>query len=161
MNIQDLSAIAQIIGAVSVVVSLVYLAIQIRQNTKQVEDHTRAVRAAALHASLSYGLDTRISVFTSEEVASIYARGLEDPGSLDKIEVLRFRLMMASIVDTFLNMYSQTKMSGFSPDTWVAQANSARRVLRTNGGRWFWGVYGSEYNESFKEEIDTLIKENV
>jgi hypothetical protein len=161
LNIQDFAAIAEIVGAVAVVVSLIYLAIQIRQNTKQVEEHTRAVRAAALHASLSYGLDTRISVFTSGEVASIYARGLEDPGALNEMELLRFRLAMASIVDTFLNMYSQTKMSGFSPETWEAQAKSARRVLGTNGGRWFWSVYGSEYNESFRREVDTLLGENA
>ena len=161
LNIQEIAAIAEIIGAVAVVVSLIYLAIQIRQNTKQIEEHTRAVRAAALHASLSYGLDTRISVFSSGDVASIYARGLENPGSLDKMEIERFRLMMASIVDTFLNMYSQTKMSGFSPETWEGQAISARRVLGTNGGRWFWSVYGSEYNESFRREVDVLLRENV
>jgi len=161
LNIQDLGAIAEIVGAVAVVVSLVYLSIQIRQNTKQVEEHTRAVRAAALHASLSYALDTRLSVSTSGDVASIYARGMENPESLDEIELIRFRLLMASIVDTFLNMYSQTKMSVFSPETWEAQANSARRVFASNGGRWFWSAYGSEYNESFRKEIDVLLKENA
>lgn len=117
MNIQDLGAISEIVSAFAVVVSLVYLAIQIRQNTKQVEEHTRAVRAAALHASLSYALETRLSVSTSGDVASIYARGMENPESLDETELIRFRLLMASIFDTFLNMYSQTKMSGFSPET--------------------------------------------
>jgi hypothetical protein len=161
VNVQELAAVADIVGALALVITLIYLAIQLRQNTKEIEENTKAVRAAALHASLSYALDTRLSVSTSGDVASIYARGMENPESLDEIEIIRFRLLMASIVDTFLNMYSQTKMSGFSPETWEAQANSARRVLASNGGRWFWSAYGSEYNESFRKEIDVLLKENV
>lgn len=143
------------------ITSLIYVAIQIRQNTKQIEENTRAVRAAALHAGISYAIDSRISISSTKEMASIYVRGLKDPKSLDEIEVLRFRLTMANIVDTIWKMYSQTKMSGFSPDTWHAQAMTAQRVLGTRGGRWFWKAYGSEYNEFFRNEIETLIEENA
>lgn len=158
MNIQEVSAVANIVGAIALVITLIYLAIQIRQNTKEIEENTKAVRAAALHACLAYALDSRISVTSSGEMASIYTRGLANPGSLDAIETVRFRLTMANIVDTFFNMYTQTKMSGFSPETWESQANSARRVLSTAGGRWFWNNYRSEYNANFRKEIDTLLE---
>jgi len=38
MNWEIITAIGEIIGALAVVISLIYLAKQIRQNTKQVEE---------------------------------------------------------------------------------------------------------------------------
>jgi hypothetical protein len=161
MDVQELAAVADIVGAIAVVVTLIYLAVQLRQSTKQIEENTRAVRAAALHAGISYAIDNRNAISSTHEMASIYARGSEDPHSLDGVELLRFRLTMANFVDTLWNMYSQSKMTGFSPETWAAQINIARRVFGTNGGKWFWNAYRLEYDEQLRREIDALIERNA
>ncbi|MFT4562959.1 MAG: hypothetical protein ACI9BW_002710 [Gammaproteobacteria bacterium] len=49
MNWDALGAISELVGALAVVATLVYLAIQIRQNTKQIEENTSTVRASAVH----------------------------------------------------------------------------------------------------------------
>jgi hypothetical protein len=157
MSIQDLGAIGELVGAVAVVVSLIYLATQIRQNTRQIEENTSAVRASAVHASLSYAFDNRAATYSDQGTSEIYHRGLDDPEALNDVERLRFRLIMANAVDAFWNMYSQTQMTGFSPETWVAQARIAKRVLGTNGGRWNWANYRNEYHEDFVREVDDLV----
>jgi hypothetical protein len=48
MNWDAISTIAEVVGAAAVVVSLIYLAVQIQQNTKQVEEQARGQRFAAL-----------------------------------------------------------------------------------------------------------------
>ena len=48
MTLQDLGNLGEFISAVAVVVSLVYVAYQIRQNTRQLADHSRALGLAAL-----------------------------------------------------------------------------------------------------------------
>jgi hypothetical protein len=48
MNIQDLGALGEIVGAVAIVVTLAYLAIQIRYAKVAVTDQSRQSRAAAL-----------------------------------------------------------------------------------------------------------------
>ncbi len=156
MNWDTIGAFSELIGAVAVVISLVYLAIQIRQNTRQVEESTIQGRAAALHSSLSYAVDNRIATFSDENTASIYLRGLKDAESLNELEQLRFRLIFANVVDAGWNMYSQSKMTGFSPEAWKAQARTIIRLLDTNGGKWFWDNYGSEYHQDFRIEIERI-----
>ena len=157
MTIQDWGAIGEVIGAVAVVISLIYLAAQIRQNTKQIEENTSAVRASALHAGLTYAFNNRTATYSDGETAEIYLRGLSAPENLSEVELLRFRLILANTVDAMWNMYSQTKMSGFSPETWEAQAETVKRVLNTEGGKWYWCNYRQEYNLEFANEIDVLI----
>lgn len=53
MTIQDLGALGEIIGAVAVVASPIYLAIQIRQNTQQISQDVEATRLAALEDTLN------------------------------------------------------------------------------------------------------------
>ncbi len=48
MNIQDLGALGEIVGAVAIVVTLAYLAVQIRYAKAAVTDQSRQSRAAAL-----------------------------------------------------------------------------------------------------------------
>lgn len=64
MSIQDWGAIGEILGAVGVILTLLYLAIQIRQNT-------HATRAASHHAvtdSLNQG---NIAIAQNAELAQI------------------------------------------------------------------------------------------
>ncbi|MCH8140758.1 MAG: hypothetical protein IH908_04080 [Proteobacteria bacterium] len=50
-TIQDLGAVGEFIGAIGVVITLVYLAHQIRQNTAQLKQNIPTAKAAALNAS--------------------------------------------------------------------------------------------------------------
>lgn len=47
MNWDAIGAIAELLGAIGVIVSLVYLATQIRQSREQMAHNTRALRAGA------------------------------------------------------------------------------------------------------------------
>ena len=47
MTIQDLGALGDMIGGVAVVASLIYLAIQIRQNTQQISRNVEVTRFSA------------------------------------------------------------------------------------------------------------------
>ncbi len=50
-TIQDYGALGELVGAIVVVITLVYLAFQIRQNTRQLEQNTLIAITAAITAS--------------------------------------------------------------------------------------------------------------
>ena len=156
MNWEALGAIGSLANALAVLSTLVYLAIQVRQNTKQIEENTNAVRASAVHASLNFTFSNRAAVFSDEGTAEIYERGVENIDSLNSTERLRFRLMMNNVFDAYLNMYSQTESTGFSPTTWKAQVFLFKRVLQTNGGTWFWESNREAYPEAFQAEVERI-----
>lgn len=47
MNWDALGAIGEIIGAFAVVITLIYVAAQMRQNNRQIEENTKVIRLAA------------------------------------------------------------------------------------------------------------------
>ncbi len=146
MSLDDLGNIGEAIGAVAVVVSLIYLASQIRQNT-------RAVRAAAVDSSIGHSMDVRKSLYESEGLARIYTAGSIDPDALSAEDLVRFRILYHNILLSFWNIYSQTSLAGLPVETWSAQIPAVQRVLSTAGGKWFWANYRHEFEPSFRDEI--------
>ena len=84
-TIQDLGALGELIAAIGVVITLIYLAYQIRQNTVQLEQNTLAAQAAAVSASNMALRHTRHSIYESTEVSEIYCRGNENPRDLGEV----------------------------------------------------------------------------
>jgi hypothetical protein len=83
MNLNDLANLGQIIGALAVVISLFYVAHQIRQNTNAV----RSATAQTVHEHFAkwYHL-----VAADDELSEIVAMGLRDYGSPSEKERVRF-----------------------------------------------------------------------
>jgi hypothetical protein len=82
MNWEALGAVGELIGAAGVILTLVYLAHQIRQNT-------RAIRAQTHQAITSANLGMAMGLAESEGLAGVLVRGLADFDSLDPADRLR------------------------------------------------------------------------
>ena len=70
MTILEISEIlgnlGEFVGAIGVVVTLVYLAYQIRQNTRQLEQNVTIAKATAVNASTIAQSDIRRSIYETE-----------------------------------------------------------------------------------------------
>jgi len=161
-TIQELGAAGEFVGAIGVVVTLVYLAYQIRQNTVQLEQSTRTARAAAQNASNTALRDTRASIFESDEMAEIFSMGNDDPEALGDIGKLRYRLCIQNVTEVMLEIHAQTLVTGFAPETWHTQGYTlVRRILATPGGRWFWEAFRDNYPLDFRVEVDRILAERA
>jgi len=156
LSLQDLGSIGELISAVAVVISLVYLASQIRQNTRQIDENTKAAMADAFDSSISHAFVARQSIVENQDVASIYLRGADDPEALSDEERLRYRLMLHNILWSIWNMQSQAQVGELSAETWSAQLETLRRISRTKGFEWFWADYSGEFGASFKRIVAEL-----
>lgn len=151
-------AVSDLVGAAAVVVSLIYLAFQIRQNTKQLEQNERTAIASSLNASATNYRENRNVLIANGEVTDIFLKGADNPESLDPSDLYRFRLLMLNFIDANWDIYAQTVATGFSPETWQAQPTPViRRVLGTPGGRWFWNEFRADYSQEFQYEIDRIL----
>lgn len=157
-TIQDLGAVGELVGAIGVVVTLGYLAYQIRQNTIQLEQNILTAKAAAQNASNTALRETRHSIFESHEMAEIFRDGNQDPEALEELPRLRYRLILQNVTEVMLEIYAQTMATGFAPDTWHSQGCSlVARILGTPGGRWFWHQYADNYPADFIAEVDRVL----
>lgn len=115
-SIQELGAAGEFVGAIGVVITLVYLAYQIRQNTIQLEQSILTARAAAQNASNTALRETRASIFESTEMSEIFQAGNSNPEDLDDVSRFRYRLTMHNVTDVMLEIYAQTLATGFAPE---------------------------------------------
>lgn len=149
MNWEAIGAVGEIVGALAVLVTLVYLAMQIRQNTK-------SVQAAAVDSANSQVSKIREVIFADADVANMYRRGNEDPASLSEDDTIRYRLLIHNIMLSLSNSITQASVSGLSESMTQVELPILGRVVGTAGGRWFWETYRDEFEESFRGTIDEL-----
>ena len=83
MTLSDLANLGQIIGAVAVVISLIYVALQIRQNTAAI----RSATAQSVHEQFAGWYN---SFACDASLSQIAINGLKDYGSLTENEKARF-----------------------------------------------------------------------
>lgn len=161
-SIQDLGAAGEFVGAIGVVITLVYLAYQIRQNTIQLEQNTLTAKAEAQNASNTALRETRASIFESEEMAEIFHVGNSNPEDLGDVPRLRYRLALQNVTDVMLEIYAQTLATGFAPETWNTQGHTlVARILATPGGQWFWSTFGNNYPLDFRLEVDRILERSA
>jgi len=159
MNWEAIGAIGEGVGAIAVVLTLGYLALQIRQNTRNIQTNTQALRLAAYDSWVTNAAGLRRSVIENEEVARIYETGLADPDQLQGLEQTRFRVLMRSMVQGIQIEYFQLAHSELFPETWAASRHTLRRLLGQPGGARFWASYKHEFPAGFVQELDRVLSE--
>ena len=92
MSIQDLGAIGELLAAIATLFTLIYLALQIRQNSRNLQEATSA--------SMNQGwasINTRLS--SDPKFASIFIRGRANLADLDEVETEQFRAFVQDILN--------------------------------------------------------------
>ncbi len=164
MSIMELGALGEFVGAIAVVVTLAYLAVQIRQNTHAMDESKRLalaqtyqMRADALQTMLVQASESEHS---GPIITKLTSAGYpEDAASLDQLsanERGRFRQWQIAQQTHWDNMYYQYQQ-GFLDEEYY------RGEFRVRVGRLapIWNalnVTGSR--PSFEEEIERILEEN-
>ena len=148
MNWDAIGAVGEVLGAVGVIVTLVYLALQIRQNTQ-------ALRAASVDSMTNIANGIRTNLFSDPNVTAIYMRGLADIESLNDLERERFRLLMTNALWALWNSFAQAQLG--DTQSWDAQKPLLQRFLSQPGGQWYWQTYKKEFSSDFQQEVDLAL----
>ncbi len=147
MTLQDLGNIGEFVGAVGVVVTLVYLAVQIRRNTISVRASTfqEAVRDVATLSDL---------LATDAELARIWSSGLRDFAALKPEERVRFAAYMLGMFRRLENVLYQTQHGALDPAYWDGQLSSMQDTLSQPGVAAWWARAQGLFSPSFREYVE-------
>src|SRR5947208_16279733 len=100
MNWEAVSAIGQIVGAVGVIISVIYLALQVRSNARQ----TRLASMRTMSDALNQWLQ---SLAENAEFGDLYYRGMRDSESIQGADLPRFSGLMDHLFRIYGDMYYQ------------------------------------------------------
>jgi hypothetical protein len=153
VSLDDLGNIGEFVGAIGVVISLAYLAVQIRQNTRQLSQNTDSARLAAIEAANREFNAVRDQVVRDPEVADLYLRGLRDYGSLEPRDRLRFGLLLQNFFFTAQTLFQHYEFRGFGG----FRTSSLDTVLRHRGACEWWNRERSQFSRGFVGLVDERI----
>ena len=111
MNWAAIGAVSDMLGAIAVVLSLVYVAAQVRHNTDAL---SRAASADAI-AGIRHWNE---NVIGDPALARIFSRGVEDMNALDEDGRIRFIILMLNLIKTFEDMHYQFSKGAMEPEVW-------------------------------------------
>lgn len=95
MTIQDLGSLGEFVASFGVIASLIYLAVQVRQNTHQIRQSVNSIEMEAYGDLIGRITDYNLAVMRDRSLSELMVRAREDPQSLDTIDRYRyFSLMM-------------------------------------------------------------------
>jgi hypothetical protein len=150
MNWDAIGALGEVVGAIAVFITLVYLTLQIRQNT-------RSVKAAAVQAAMISASSTYSALAYDAEMSRIYWEGLSDFKSLPREERRRFATYMASTLKPTENLLVQTRLGTLDYDDWEGERNELVRHFSQPGTRTWWvkgeAAFGRELVDFIKSDI--------
>ena len=126
MNWNAIGAIGEVLGAVAVFITLAYLAIQIRQNT-------RSVSTSVYESAMSGFNEVMRDISTNGELASIVRRGGLDPTSLSEEELFRFTFAVRCYANHVYKLFRLRQRGALPELEWRNVAVEAVQVFSMPG----------------------------
>ena len=163
MNWDAIGAVAELAGAIGVILSLVYLAVQIRMNTKQMESASRASRGAAYQNVLSSYQSFLTPIAVNKDLAEIFRQGLLDGSQLNESDFFRFNWVFGGYFTDMDNAYYQYQDGVVSETRWQLMQRQLRFFVESPGFIYWWATFehstlSPEFVEVVESEVAKLNK---
>jgi hypothetical protein len=151
MSLSDLSTIASLISSVAVLVSLIYLAIQVRQAERNQQASIRQGRATrAVDIILAAG---------EPSWAEALPKGTAGAADITLAQFGQFNAIYGAFLASAEDSYFQHKEGLLSDAVFASFAASWRQTLAQPGVRALWRLRRTGFEHGFAEFMDKLMSE--
>jgi hypothetical protein len=155
MTIEELGSIGELIAAITTVVTLAYLAIQIRRNTL-------ATHSASFHAISDSMNHINVAVAQNADLSRIWLSGLVDRVALSEAERHQFDMLLLSYFHVFETMHYQASKGAGDEGLMGAEERSLAALFNSKGVRDWWSdnpyAFGDEFRQ-YLEQFESTIEE--
>ena len=159
MNWEALGAIGELIGALGVIISLVYLGTQIRFSGRQMGEHSRALRIAAIDQVAASFSRFREPLIRDPVIAELWLKGTENYASLGDVDKVRCNRLFQELFFAHQNVYARFIEGASTEASWLDQRHAIAANLRLPGIRSWWTETRTIYADDFEEVIEEILRE--
>lgn len=148
MNLQVLQTVINAVGTISIVLTVVYLALQVRRSTQATYSQTYQFATQALG-------DMAAIVGDSKERSRIFSVGMADPKNLEEDEYLQFAYLGISLFRRYENVYFQYKSGMIDDDFWFGHRDNLLWFYHRPGTQVWWKERRLGFSRSFREFLES------
>jgi hypothetical protein len=149
MNWDALSAISQLIGSLAVVLSVLYLAVQVHQSTRVAKLAMQDAAATALR-------DVTKPLMENAELERIWRVGLEDISALSIEERARFFHAVYQFLKAFETIHFHYVYGMMDRDLWQGWHGLLRHYVVAPGMAHYWKLRPEVFSERFRNFVNSL-----
>ena len=148
MTLDQLANIGEIISSVAVIISIIYLAIQIRTNTE-------AERTSTYQAVVSDFGALNNTMASTPELSHMFVEAMENYHQLSSDEKARISQLFFQCFHYFENMFYQNQKGYLDEDVWTGWKRLMLTYYSRPGFQTWWEQRRDVYSESFAIFLET------
>jgi hypothetical protein len=152
MTLEELSYLSQIVGVVAVLASLIFVGLQVRQNTK-------ALKATSHHAITDSFNVINTLIMSDPKVARRWRLGLAGAEGIDEDERSSIDMMMLGYMRIFETLYYQYKSGTMEAKLFEAELNTLKWAVTNPGFVAWWPNNPISLSAEYRTFIDGLIRD--
>jgi len=149
-SLQDWANLAEITGTLAIICSLLFVGLQISDNTRQ-------MRSAAAHNATDSLQNWYVEIATNPEAANVFRRGMSEPGALSKDEAFIFLMNIYSVMLGYQNVYFLGAEGTLDESLSIVLTATMVSVIPTRGFQWYWDQRNSFFTAEFHGVVEGLM----
>jgi hypothetical protein len=150
MSWEVITAIAEVLGAIAVLVTLLYLARQIKLNTEE-------VRSSNYHGITDSFNTVNLAVAGNSELARIFRLGNEAYDELTDDEKTQFGFFMHSAFRVMDVLHYQSRHGTGDKTLWDFEKPTIDTMLSSTGSRKWWRARPYNFSEDFAAYVESNV----
>lgn len=149
MDWNAVSAVSQLIGSIAVVISVLYLAVQLRSST-------RVARVAAMDAAAAALRDVTKPLMENAELAKLWRTGLENLEALSAEDQARFFHAAHQFLKALETIHYHYVYGLLDPQLWAGWKELLHHYVATPGLQFYLARRSAVFSERFRKFIFEL-----
>jgi hypothetical protein len=151
MSLVDLAALGSFVSGIAVVISFIFLALQVRQANRNQRSLIQQARTGRNVESLQK--------MAEEPISELLAQAESDPESLSNAKIWSLYGYGAAVFWSYEDTYMQFKAGTLHAASWESDLATLQRILAFPWFRVIWRMARTGMDHRYRDCVDSLIRE--
>lgn len=155
MTLEQVFFVSQIIASLAVVASLVYVGLQVR-------DNTTALARNEHNSTMEQWTVIRMAIAKHRDIAELMTGGLDGSLALDRADQLRLEQMLQENLWAAFHIWDRTQRGVFPPGTFEATGGVlvGQILAQPRGAAWWQDAKGKGFVPAFVADVDAVLRKS-
>ena len=150
INWEAIQAITEAIGLIAVIASLIFVGLQIRQNSEE-------IRSSSYHGATELFNTWNLTLTDNPELARIWLKGQESFEELSTEETVTFEFLLRAVFRIWDTVYYQSRHGTGDKALWECERQNVEVVFKSAGARMWWRKHPYDFSDEFSAYVETNI----
>ncbi|GMR14172.1 MAG: hypothetical protein BMS9Abin29_2411 [Gemmatimonadota bacterium] len=147
MNWEAVGAISELVGATGVIASLIYVGVQVRQNT-------RSMRAATYDSLVRSNGDWLAPIIQDAELAASFEVAVASWAKVEEAQRPRVMYLLTQLFRHWENAFFQQEQGALAPSLWLTWQGIILSYFHQPGIQEWWQLRRTAYSNEFREFLE-------